>query len=102
MQMSRDLPRIIDIMKSLNGRCVIQTMFMKGEWQGKSVDNTGDEYVLPWLEVVKAVAPRRGYLYDFTKTRQEKGSRRPVSRSLTTLQVLSSLWVLMRMPIINT
>ena len=64
-----DLPRIIDIMKSLNGRCVIQTMFMKGEWQGKSVDNTGDEYVLPWLEVVKAVAPSGVEIsvYDFTR-----------------------------------
>ena len=32
---------------------------MKGESQGKSVDNTTDEYVLPWLEAVKEIAPRQ-------------------------------------------
>ena len=77
-----DLPRIIDIMKSLNGRCVIQTMFMKGEWQGKSVDNTGDEYVLPWLEVVKAVAPSGVDIYTISPDTPGEGLKKASKQEL--------------------
>ena len=54
---------IIDGMKAFKGNLIIQTMFMKGESQGKSVDNTTDEYVLPWLEAVKEIAPRQVMIY---------------------------------------
>ena len=47
-----DLPKLIERMKAFNGRCIIQTMFMSGEWEGRSVDNTGDEFVTPWLDVI--------------------------------------------------
>ena len=77
-----DLPRIIDIMKSRNGRCVIQTMFMKGEWQGKSVDNTGDEYVLPWLEVVKAVAPSGVDIYTISRDTPGEGLKKASKQEL--------------------
>jgi hypothetical protein len=38
-------------------------MFMKGSFQGQSVDNTSDAYVLPWLEAVKAISPRQVMIY---------------------------------------
>ena len=53
----------IEEMKAFKGNLIIQTMFMKGESQGKSVDNTTDEYVLPWLEAVKEIAPRQVMIY---------------------------------------
>ena len=41
-------------MKDFKGNLIIQTMFMKGTTdEGVDVDNTSDQYVLPWLEVVK-------------------------------------------------
>lgn len=57
------LPELIDLMKSFKGNCIIQTMFMKGTYQGKDVDNTADKYVLPWLEAVKEIAPRQVMIY---------------------------------------
>ena len=42
---------------------IIQTMFMKGKYQGQDVDNTSDRYVLPWLETVKEIAPRQVMIY---------------------------------------
>jgi hypothetical protein len=50
-------------MQDFQGQLIIQTMFMKGTYQGKSVDNTSDAYVLPWLEAVKAIAPRQVMIY---------------------------------------
>lgn len=58
-----DVNEIIEEMKAFKGNLIIQTMFMKGESQGKSVDNTTDEYVLPWLEAVKEIAPHQVMIY---------------------------------------
>lgn len=55
--------KIIDLMKQFNGNCIVQTMFLKGTHQGKDMNNTTDEYVLPWLEAVKEIAPRQVMIY---------------------------------------
>ncbi len=62
-----DLDKLIGRMKQLSGRCVIQTMFMKGTVDGVSVDNTGDEYVLPWLEAVRSIAPAAVDIYTISR-----------------------------------
>lgn len=54
---------IIEGMKSFKGRCIIQTMFLKGSYQGRDLDNTSDKYVLPWLEKVREIAPRQVMIY---------------------------------------
>lgn len=54
---------IIEKMKEFRGNCIIQTMFLKGNYQGKEVDNTSDKYVLPWLEAVKEIHPRQVMIY---------------------------------------
>ncbi len=58
-----DLPQIIEHLKTFHGNLIIQTMFMKGTHKGIDVDNTSDHYVLPWLQVVKEIAPRRVMIY---------------------------------------
>jgi wyosine [tRNA(Phe)-imidazoG37] synthetase (radical SAM superfamily) len=58
-----DLETIIDRMRAFEGKAVIQTMFLKGEVDGKDVDNTGDSYVKPWIATVKRVAPREVMIY---------------------------------------
>ena len=58
-----DVQEIIEGMKAFKGNLIIQTMFMKGKYQGQDVDNTSDKYVLPWLEVVKEIAPRQVMIY---------------------------------------
>ena len=58
-----DVQQIIDCMKAFQGNLVVQTLFMKGTFEGESVDNTTDDYVLPWLEVVKEIAPRQVMIY---------------------------------------
>lgn len=50
---------IIEGIKAFKGNCIIQTMFLKGGFQGKDMDNTSDKYVLPWLEAVKRFLPAR-------------------------------------------
>ena len=55
--------KIIGKMKEFKGNCSVQTMFLKGGYQGKDMDNTSDKYVLPWIEAVKEIAPRQVMIY---------------------------------------
>lgn len=55
--------QIIGHLKAFEGKCMIQTMFLKGSHQGRDVNNTTDEYVLPWLEAVKEIAPQQVMIY---------------------------------------
>ena len=55
--------KIIERMKEFKGNCIVQTMFQKGGYQGKDMDNTSDKYVLPWIEAVKEIAPRQVMIY---------------------------------------
>ena len=50
-------------MKRFEGHLIIQTMFMKGTFNGESVDNTTEAYVGPWLEAVKAIGPKEVMIY---------------------------------------
>lgn len=54
---------IMEGMKAFKGRCIIQTMFLKGSYQGRDLDNTSDKYVLLWLEKVREIAPRQVMIY---------------------------------------
>lgn len=54
-----DVEAIVEGLKSFEGHVIIQTMFMCGP----GVDNTGEEYVGPWLEAVKRIAPQQVMIY---------------------------------------
>jgi len=55
--------KIIEKMKEFKGNCIVQTMFLKGSYLGKDMNNTSDEFVLPWLEAVKEIAPSQVMIY---------------------------------------
>ena len=63
VQSSYDVNVIIENLKKFNGHVIIQTMFMKGTAFGRSVDNTSDKFVRPWLEAVKEIAPSAVMVY---------------------------------------
>lgn len=64
---SYDVREVIEHLKLFNGHVVIQTMFM-----GAPMDNTADEYVLPWLETVKAIAPEQVMIYTIDRETPDK------------------------------
>ena len=58
-----DVETIIDRLIAFGSDCIIQSMFMQGEYQGHSVDNTTPEYVLPWLSALQLIQPREVMIY---------------------------------------
>lgn len=62
------LDRIIECMKAFNGHIIIQTIFL----HGPGVSNTSDEYVEPWLEVVKSIRPQEVMVYTIDRETPDK------------------------------
>ncbi len=58
-----DVRQTIEDMKKFNGHLIIQSMFMKGTTTHGNVDNTGNRYVLPWLEAIRQIQPRKVMVY---------------------------------------
>lgn len=58
-----DVNEVVSTLKSFGGHVIIQTMFLKGKAGSADVDNTGEEYVGPWLEKVKEIAPMEVMIY---------------------------------------
>ena len=70
-----DVRQIIDNLKAFHGHVIIQTMFMRGALSPSSlnVDNTGEEYVGPWLEVVKQIKPQQVMVYTIDRETPAQG-----------------------------
>ena len=68
-----DVEKIIERLKAFHGHVIIQTMFMRGVCEGESVDNTGEAYVAPWLEAVKAIAPQQVMIYTIDRETPIRG-----------------------------
>ena len=79
-----DVQQIIEHMKSFHGHIIIQTMFMRGTLNVQSskfkvqsstfnVDNTGEEFVGPWLEVVKQIKPQQVMVYTIDRETPAQG-----------------------------
>ncbi|MCR4808743.1 MAG: radical SAM protein [Prevotella sp.] len=83
-----DVKRIVDEMVSFNGSIIIQTMFMRGECNGEDVDNTGDDYVLPWLDAVKAIQPRQVMIYTIDRETPTQGLLKATHEQLDRIAAL--------------
>ena len=81
---------IIERLKAFKGNCIVQTMFMKGTYQGQDVDNTTDKYVLPWIKAVKEIAPRQVMIYTIDRETPdhdlEKATHEELDRIVALLQ----------------
>ncbi len=80
--------RIIEGMKAFQGHCIIQTMFLKGGYQGRDMDNTSDRFVLPWLERVKEIVPRQVMIYTIDRETPDHDLRKATHEELDRIGAL--------------
>jgi wyosine [tRNA(Phe)-imidazoG37] synthetase (radical SAM superfamily) len=60
-------------LKLFRGDVTIQTLFLRGEFEGKPIDNTTPEEVNAWLETIKSIAPREVMIYTIHRDTPEGG-----------------------------
>lgn len=54
---------VVEQMKLFGGRCIVQTMFLRGEFEGQRVDNATEEEISAWLKLIEEIAPRSVMVY---------------------------------------
>lgn len=58
-----DVEAIVRRMADFRGRCIVQTMFLKGTHEGIDASNLGEEFVGPWLRAVERIRPEQVMIY---------------------------------------
>ena len=101
-----DVQQIIEHMKSFHGHIIIQTMFMRGtlnvprnatlskrecskfkvQSSKFNVDNTGEEFVGPWLEVVKQIKPQQVMVYTIDRETPAQGLEKATHEQLDAIR----------------
>lgn len=58
---------LVKNLKSLEGNLIIQTLFLRGDYEGKTIDNTTEKEVSSWLELVKDIRPKEVMIYTIAR-----------------------------------
>ena len=77
-----DVSQIIERMKAFNGHLIIQTMFLKGN----GIDNTSDNYVNPWLQAVREIAPKQVMIYTIDRETPDQTLRKATHEELDAIR----------------
>lgn len=81
--------QIVEGMKSFAGQLIVQTMFVRGEHEGKKVDNTTPEEIKAWCDLMREIHPHTIMVYSLDRPTPEpnlvKVSREEMSRFVTPL-----------------
>ena len=64
--------KVVESLKQFKGEGVIQTMMLRGEHDGKKVDNTTPEEVAALIEAYKKISPREIMLYSLDRSTPEE------------------------------
>ena len=62
-----DVGHQIETLASYQGHVIVQTIFLRGSYEGTSCDNTGEKYVGPWLEALARIAPQAATIYTIAR-----------------------------------
>lgn len=54
-------------MELFGGKFILQTMFLRGEYDGEPIDNTTEEEVSAWLQIVEQLRPQQVMIYSLDR-----------------------------------
>lgn len=57
----------IEHLKKFEGKLIIQTMFLRGEFEGEKFDNSTDMEVDAWIEALKEIKPQKVMIYSIDR-----------------------------------
>lgn len=63
---------VIEQIAQFSGQCVVQTMFLRGEHDGKKIDNTTPEEIEALIEAYRRISPRQVMIYSIDRKTPEQ------------------------------
>ncbi|MBO5813936.1 MAG: radical SAM protein [Alistipes sp.] len=64
---SYSVATVVENLRKFDGEFILQTMFLRGEYNGQKVDNTTDSEVEAWLHLVEELRPRKVMVYSLDR-----------------------------------
>lgn len=59
--------KVIERLQQFEGQGIVQTMMLRGEWEGQHIDNTTEEEVRALIEAYRRIRPREVMLYSIDR-----------------------------------
>ncbi len=59
--------RVVEQLCSFEGELIVQTMFLRGTYEGQRVDNTTEEEVSAWLDLIARIRPKKVMVYSLDR-----------------------------------
>ena len=88
----------VERLKQFEGNLIVQTMFLRGEYLGQTVDNTTEEEESASLDLIKEIAPKQVMVYSLdrdtpcqTITKVEKDDLRAIAQRVEALGISCSV-----------
>ena len=66
------LEKLIENLKRFRGNLIIQTMFVRGKHEGKTIDNTTETEISAWLAALREIKPKQVMIYTIARKTPEK------------------------------
>ena len=61
--MGANVRRTVELLKQFNGKFTLQTLFLRGTFNGQTVDNTTERELAAWLKIVEELHPQSVMIY---------------------------------------
>jgi len=58
-----NLSKVVENLKAFDGKLIIQTLFVRGNFNGQIVDNTTEREVAAWLKLIEEIKPQQVMIY---------------------------------------
>jgi wyosine [tRNA(Phe)-imidazoG37] synthetase (radical SAM superfamily) len=66
--------KLVKDLRKFKGRLILQTLFLRGSFNGKSIDNTTPEEISAWLKAVEKIRPSEVMIYTISRDTPEGGA----------------------------
>jgi wyosine [tRNA(Phe)-imidazoG37] synthetase (radical SAM superfamily) len=80
---------LIKELKKFKGQLIVQTLFLRGTYKGKTIDNTTPEEIEAWLKAIEKIRPSEVMIYTISRDTPEGSLLRKVP--LSELKYIASL-----------
>lgn len=69
---------LIKDLKDFRGELIVQTLFLRGTFEGKTIDNTTPEEIDAWLKAINKIRPAEVMIYTISRDTPEGGQLKKV------------------------
>jgi wyosine [tRNA(Phe)-imidazoG37] synthetase (radical SAM superfamily) len=80
--------KLVSQLQKFNGKVIIQTMFVKGYLNDIEIDNTTEDEILAWIELLKQIKPQKVMIYTIDRDTPTAGLEKISLKKLNEIAIL--------------